>query len=180
MSLNNKKTSKETSNKQKGGKIALVVCGIVICVLIAVICVLVLRPNEEDEKEKRNVVVTKDNVEEVVQEMEEELSSGPLYYTATMNSTWYFADGTSASTNAHVENSEDNATDVYFDVIRTDTNETIYESPILPRGSQLEQITLGTDLDAGEYDCVLIYYLIDEEQEVLSTVRFALTIVVEG
>ena len=179
--MNNKKIPNETSNKEKGGKSALVICGIIICVLIAVILVLVLRPREEAEKEKRNVVVTKDNVKEVVQEMEEELtSSGPLYYTATMNSTWHFADGTSASSNAHVANSEDNATDVYFDVIRTDTNETIYESPILPRGSHLEEITLGTDLDAGEYDCVLIYYLIDEEQEVLSTVRFALTIVVEG
>lgn len=174
--MNNQKNKIE--NGQKGGNknIAVILAAIIIAVLVGII-VFLLNPQEE----KRNVVVNKENVEKVVQEMQEEsTSTAPMYYEAKMNSTWYFKDGTAASENAYVENVKTNTNDVYFDVIQTDTNETIYESPLIPVGSYLENITLGTELEAGTYDCVLIYHLVDENQKSLSTVRFTLTIVVES
>ena len=73
-----------------------------------------------------------------------------------------------------------NKHDVYFDIIRTDTNERIYASPVLPIGSHLEAITLDSDLDAGTYDCIVEYHLVDEEQNTLGTVSFALTIIVQN
>ena len=168
------------NNRGKGGNKGVVIVGIIAVVIIAVlvgVIVFLLKPQEE---EKRNVVVNKENVEQVIEEMEEEvMTNRPTYYEAKMNSTWYFDDGASPSTNAYVENVETNTNDVYFDVILSNTEEVIYESPLLPRGSYLQEITLDTELSAGTHDCVIIYHLVDENQKSLSTVRFKLTIVVE-
>lgn len=169
------------NNGGKGGNKSIVNVGVIAVVIIAVlvgVIVFLLKPQEE---EKRNVVVNRENVDEVIQEMQEVNDSNlPLYYEAKMNSIWHFFDGKSPSDNAYVENVETNTNDVYFDVIREDTNETIYQSPLLPIGSYLEKITLDTELSAGTYDCVLIYHLVDENQKSLSTARFTLTVVVEN
>jgi len=55
----------------------------------------------------------------------------------TMNSTWEFESGDKASSNAYVANSVNNETAVYFDVVRNDTQETIYQSPVIPVGGEL-------------------------------------------
>ena len=176
--MSNKQTTGAASVQKKGGKQALIICIFVIIALVGVIAYLVFGNAEP----KRNVVVNSENIEEVIKELEEETEqyTGPLYYEAKMNSEWFFSDGASASENAYVENVTTNTHDVYFDVIRTDTNETIYESPVLPIGSHLEYITLDSDLDAGTYDCVLVYHLIDERQNSLTTASFSLKIVVEN
>ena len=96
-----------------------------------------------------------------------------------MNSTWYCKSGDMPSDNAYVENAESNTNSVYFDVTRTDTEETIFESPILPVGSHLENITLDSDLPAGTYDCVVTYHLLDEEENSISTLKLTVTIIVE-
>ena len=90
-----------------------------------------------------------------------------------------FVDGNSASYDAYVENSEANTNDVYFDIYFADSDEKIFESPVLPRGSYLKNIKLDKTLAAGSYDCVIVYSLIDEEQNVLSDVRVAMTINIE-
>ena len=84
------------------------------------------------------------------------------------------------SYDAVVENVEKNTNDVYFDVELSDTEETIYESPVIPRGSHLEALTLDKELEAGTYDCVLTYHLIDEDQNTVSTLRMGLTVMVEN
>ena len=93
-----------------------------------------------------------------------------------MNSTWDFARGDAPSDNAYVENVEANTNSVYFDVVRTDTDETIFESPILPVGSYLENITLDSNLSAGTYECLVTYHILDENDESMSTVKLTLTI----
>lgn len=176
LQMSNQKSNGVSENK-KGGKIALIVCLGVIIALLSVIIVLLLK-DEEAKKPKRNVVVTHENVDKVVQQLPEAVAPGS--YEVTMNMKWNFPDGKSPSSNAYVENVVGNTNDVYFDVIRSDTGETIYESPLLPLGSHLEQITLDKDLDAGTYDCVIVYHLVDEDQNSLSTVRLTLTIIIEG
>ena len=96
-----------------------------------------------------------------------------------MNSTWNFANGESPSSNAYVENAEANTNSVYFDVTLAETEETIYESPILPVGSHLENITLDTILQAGTYDCIVTYHLLDEKNISISTLKLTLTINIE-
>lgn len=168
---------KEGNKNRKGGKIAIAVCIIVIIALLGVVCYLLF--GRKEEPLNRNVVVNEDNVEEVLDELDKKESVPVGYYEAIMNSTWNFKSGDMPSDNAYVENAESNTNSVYFDVTRTDTEETIFESPILPVGSHLENITLDSDLPAGTYDCVVTYHLLDEEENSISTLKLTVTIIVE-
>lgn len=170
--------SKETS---KTNKSLVMVCVVGAIVIVALVCVIVAMMNSKngvneagDAEKKRPVVVTPENAEKMAEQIlsnEEETEGVPLSYQVTMNSTWEFEDGKSESTNAYVANSKDNETPVYFDVVRNDTQETIYQSPVIPVGQDLSSITLNQDLDAGDYECTLTYHLIDEEQNTLTTVN---------
>lgn len=167
----------------KGGVIALGICGAVIIVLLVVVIVLLVRNGSQtstsaESEPKRNVVVTPDNVQEVIDQLDSADYVTAGSYEVTMNTTWNFKDGASASDDAYVENSVENTNDVYFDITLADTEENIYSSPVIPIGSHLEDITLDKDLDAGTYDCVMTYTLVDSEQNALSTVRVTMTIIV--
>ena len=86
-----------------------------------------------------------------------------------------------SSYDAVVENVETNTNDVYFDIVLENDEETVlYKSPVIPRGSRLEDIALDEPLEAGTHNCVVIYHLIDEEQNTLSILRIALEIIIEG
>ena len=161
----------------KGGKIAFAVCLVVIVVLLGVVVFLLFRGQDEEEPQRRNVVVNEDNVDEVLESLEEGYVPAG-YYEVTMNSTWNFESGDVPSANAYVENAQSNANPVYFDVVRTDTGETIYESPIIPVGSHLNEIKLDTVLEAGTYDCILTYHLLDEEEQDVSTLQLTVQIVI--
>lgn len=163
----------------KGGKIAFAVCLVLIIVLLGVVIFLLLRGQEEEEPKRRNVIVNEDNVDEVLESLAEEGYVPPGYYEVTMNSTWNFTSGDAPSTNAYVENARTNTNPVYFDVAREDTGETIYESPIIPVGSHLDEITLDTVLEVGTYDCILTYHLLDEEEQEISTLQITVQIVIE-
>jgi hypothetical protein len=155
---------------------------VVIVALLAVVIVLLVRSSgtntAETTDEKRNVVVTPDNVDEVIADLADDDYVAPGSYEVTMNTTWNFKDGASASDNAYVENAATNTNDVYFDVTLADTDENIYSSPVIPLGGHLEDITLDKKLDDGTYDCVVTYTLVDEDQNPISTVRVSLTIIV--
>lgn len=172
----------EQKKKKKGGLLAGIAAVVVIVFLVGIIIFLLLSRKEEPEEEKRNVVVTPENVESVLEEIEEaQKTVAPGYYTVTMNTIWHFATGGEPSYDAVVENVEKNTNDVYFDIVlESDEERVVYKSPVIPRGSRLEEITLGEALKAGVYNCVVIYHLIDEEQNTLSTLRVALEIVIEG
>lgn len=166
----------EQEQKKKGKGGVLVV--IVIVALIGIIIFLLLSRKEES-KDRRNVLVTPENVERVLQEAGEAQQSG--YYTVTMNPVWHFATGEEASYDAVVENVEKNTNDVYFDVVLSeDEEQVLYSSPVIPRGGRLESIALDKTLQSGTYDCVVVYHLVDEEQNSLSTLRVSITVVVEG
>lgn len=129
--------------------------------------------------EKRNVVVNKDNVDEILKNLAEEDKTPPGNYEVTMSTTWDFPDGSSPSGNAYVENAVVNTNDVYFDVTLEDTGETIYKSPVIPVGSYLKNIELDKPLAKGSYSSIITYSLLDEEQNVLSTVSVGFVINVE-
>lgn len=169
---------KSKNNNGKGGKIAFAICAIVIVILLGVVIYLLINRQKEDEPVNRNVVVNEENVEEVLNELEQREPVPPGYYEAIMNSTWNFASGDVPSDNAYVENAETNTNPVYFDVTLADTEETIYESPILPVGSHLDEIKLDTSLPAGSYDCILTYHLLDEENRSISTLKLTVIVVI--
>lgn len=172
---------KNGDTTEKGGKKAVFVIGILVIVvlLMLVIYLLVTRDQGKDDRVvNRNVVVNEENVEQVLQELEEQELTPPGYYEVTMNSTWNFASGDAPSDNAYVKNAETNTNSVYFDVERADTGEIVYESPIIPVGSHIENITLGSDLEDGTYECIMTYHLLDEENRDVSTLKITVTLVI--
>lgn len=171
-------TDNRKKDQNKNIKVIVVVVLCVIIVLLGIILFLVL--NKKDE-EKRNVVVNKDNAEDVVEEMLEEDYVEPGYYTVSMDTDWHFSKGDAVSDDAKVNNLAENTNDVFFDVFLAENEEeAIYKSPIIPRGGYLEKIALDKPLEQGEYDCVMVYHLVDEEQETISTLRVAFTITVDS
>lgn len=173
-----KKGQKTSEKTGKGGRIAFVVCFGVIVVLAGAVIYLLLHQNGE-ETPKREVLVNDENAEKVVTGLIEGERTPVGSYRVTMNSTWNFSDSASASGNAYVENSEANTNSVYFDVVRSDTGETILESPILTVGTYWNEIVLDSQLPAGTYDCILTYHLLNENDEPISKVNVGLTIVIE-
>lgn len=98
-----------------------------------------------------------------------------------MNYEWHFATGDTVSEDAYVENLATNTNAVYFDLfLLEDEENAIYQSPVIPLGSSLENVLLDTLLEAGTYDCVAVYHLIDEDQNTLSTLRVTVTVIIEG
>lgn len=192
----NNETSQANAGSQGGSRRMLIILGIVagiVFVTMAVVIVILafgLKKNDTatttpaastPDEPKREVLVTEDNVQEVIEQMAEEEYVPFGSYTATMNFDWHFATGDSESYDSYVANDLENTNDVYFDIFLSDDRDNaIYESPIIPRGSEIRNIRLKTDLDAGTYDCVLVYHLVDENQNSLSTASFALKIIIEG
>ena len=179
------------SKGRKGGKglvIGIVVAVIVIISLIGVIAFLMLTKNgtanassDGQPKERRNVVVTPDNVDEVIAQMNDNQFTEPGYFETSMTNEWHFANSGAISEDVYVANVVNNTNDIYFDVVLADDeSKVIYKSPVIPRGSSLEQIGLDTPLDAGTYECVMIYHLVDSDQKTVSTLRVGITVTVEG
>ena len=174
-----KKTGEQNVAAKKTVKKNVVLGVVLVAVVLVVVIIFFLSKGAEDEP-KRNVVVTKDNIEEITDDMMNQEYIEPGYYSTSMSTTWHFATGYAISEDAYVANVEENTNDVYFDVfLADDENEAILKSPILPRGSELDNIALDVQLSAGTYDCVMVYHLVDEEQNTISTLRVGFTIIVE-
>lgn len=186
--------------KKKGSKAPLIIsiCAISVVVILAVVVVVTMvmrrgagsaEPETADnaatgtsETARRSVIVAEDNVEETIALMQQEQEEyvAPGYYTVTQNYEWHFPSGTAESTDAHVENAPENTNDVYFDVyLADDEGHLIYSSPVITRGASIEKFALDSPLDAGTYDCVVTYHLVDEDQNTISTVSMSVTVVVE-
>ena len=158
-------------------KIALIIGAVIIVILIGIIVYLFLSNGKE---EKRNVI-TQENVDSVLEEMSEQEYVEPGYYSTQMSTTWHFSSGNAVSEDAYVKNDASNTNDVYFDVfLASDESSPIYESDVIPRGAELDHIALDENLGAGTYDCVMVYHLIDDDQNTVSTLRVGFTIVVES
>lgn len=157
--------------KSKKNLMAIIIFAI-IAIIILVVLILVL--TRQLKANRRNVVVTPDNLEEILSDTQNQAKAGT--YEVTMNTTWHFDKGDSASSDAYVENSTANTNSVYFDIVLTDTDETIFTSPTLPVGSHLENITLDKALDKGRHACVLTYHLLDDNGNAISKLNLKLTI----
>lgn len=87
--------SEQKNTKMKGG-IILAICIVVIIILLGAVVYLLNARKAEDEPVKRNIVVNEKNVEEVIEQLGEERTQ-PGSYQVTMNTTWHFSSGDTAS-----------------------------------------------------------------------------------
>lgn len=188
MSDNGIERQNRSVNKKGGENRVIIVIGVVIIVLLMAVILAILFKNNfansaESKVPKREVLVNEENVAEVAQQLEEAAVEQvqPGQYTATMNHEWHFAKGDTGSYDSYVANDIENTNDVYFDVfLENDDENAIYESPIIPRGSELKNIQLNRKLEQGSYDCILVYHLVDDQQNSISTASFTIKIIIEG
>lgn len=158
------------ANKKKW--ISSMLVALVILALIGIIVYLLFF--KDKEKNSRETVVTKENIDEVVEQIDKPVLAGQ--YEVMMTMEWKFKDGTS---NAYVENSTSNTHTVYFDVSLKDTGEVVYSSPFVPIGEKIQEFELDKQLEVGEYEAIVTYHLVDESEEELSTTSVNVKLIIE-
>lgn len=191
--MSDSETTKKVEEKKDGkdktvkGASKSMIINIVLVVVIVTLtgCIVFLishkgKKSTAEVESKREVVVNEKNIKQAVEQLDNDGNVVPGNYEVTMNATWKFADGKAASSNAYVKNAENNTNAVYFDVILSDTNETIYKSPILPLGSYIDGFKLDKELSKGEYEAIVVYHLIDDDQKTISTVNMKIKIIIEA
>lgn len=160
---------KQVFNKKR---LIIIALSVTFIVMLATIIYLLIRLNtpKQSKKNQRPTVVTSANAEQVRTLMDEPVEDGS--YHVLMNTTWTFK---GKSSNAYVENAQDNTRTVYFDVFIANTNELVYSSPYIPVGEKLQGFTLDADLEPGNYNGLVTYHLVDENMEEVSNLSIKVT-----
>lgn len=169
--------SEKSKPASKINTILIVVLIIVVVALIAVVVYFFRNPRTESVPQTtapREVLITPENVSQKVAQLQTRNSDAS--YTTSMSIDWNFKDGASASTDAYVENDVSNSRSVYFDVLLSPDNDTIYSSPIIPVGSMLKDIRLDRELQKGDYKAIVVYHLVDDDNKDISTVSVAINL----
>lgn len=177
----NDRISRQTTQAVKKSNIGTIVIGFVLVAIIAALAGVIILLSSGKDSKVYNTVVTPDNVEEMIVQVDEESATPIGSYEAIMNTDWVFADGNAASENAYIKNAETNSNTIYFTIaLEEDPDTDIYESPLIPVGSYMADISLGGAItEAGMYDAILTYHLLDDNNEEMSTVSVSITITIE-
>jgi flagellar basal body-associated protein FliL len=122
----------------------------------------------------RGTVVMPENVDEIRVQLGKPVEDGS--YRTKMNVDWVFQNSNEPSKNAYVENAPNNTRTVYFDLILEETNKLIYSSPFIPVGARLENFKLDAFVPAGQHRAIVIYHLVDDDHQELTTVSVAVTL----
>ena len=170
-------------SEEKDIRIKYFVIGIVLIPIILTIMGTIMYSSSLNGKGSKsadaNVVVTPSDINEIAGSTGNAKGLSQGSFETSMTTEWHFSYSDAMSGDAYVQNVLENTNDIYFDVVLADDpDHVIYRSPIIPRGSYLENIVLDEALEAGTYDCVLIYYLIDDENNPVSTLDIDISIVV--
>lgn len=167
--------SSQEENQNVRRKKRLIIIAFIILLAALIICILLLL--RKPEEEGRNFV-DRDNVDTIMEDMTEKVEEG--MFECMMTTEWTFENGDSESPNAYVANVENNRYTIYFDVYEKETNELLYSSPLLPVGTEIRNIKLDKKLAAGEYKAVVMYTLVDEDEQEVSSAGFNITISVNN
>jgi len=163
-------TNKTTAERRKlSPSLIVAIVAIVLVLVLAVVLVLVLtRKEPEPEVQGKATIVTEENVQDIMQSVSEPNTDAS--YTVTMTNEWTFEDGKASAQDFYVKNTENNSRTVYFDLLLADTNELIYSSPYIPVGESMDTITLDKELEAGDYNVIMTYHLVDDDKTEITTV----------
>lgn len=168
----------ETERKSHTG-IIIVVALLATCLLGGVVVYLFF--GKKIDESQYNVVITSDNIDEIIDQMENEEYIPRGSYEVRMNTKWEFPNGSSASSNAYVANVIENQSTVFFTIVLSDDkSREVYKSPYMAPGSHLENIKLDDILDAGTYQGVLTYHLVDDDYKETGTVSVKVTLTINN
>lgn len=179
------------SPASKGGK-WIIIAVIAVMTVALIVCIVLLVSRSGDTGEVQPSInndnnapstaldrgfVDESNADNIMSELSDKVEEG--MFECMMSTSWTFEDGASSSPNSYVANVESNRHAIFFDVYIDPTEELIYSSPILPVGSEIRGIKLDKELSAGDYDAIVMYTLVNEDYEEVSTVGFRITITVK-
>ena len=163
--------SSQEENQKVRRKKRMIIIAFVILLVALIICILLLL--RKPEEEGRNFV-DRDYVDTIMEDMTEKVAEG--MFECMMTTELTFENGDSESPNAYVANVENNRYTIYFDVYEKESNELLYSSPLLPVGTEIRNIKLDKKLAAGEYKAVVMYTLVDDDEQEVSSAGFNITI----
>lgn len=164
--------------RHNGGAIAIAIVSTVVVVALSGVIILLASGKES---KVYNTVVTPDNVEEMIAQVDEKSATPIGSYEVIMNTDWVFEDANAISKNAYIKNATTNSNTIYFTIaLETDPDHDIYESPLIPVGSYIENISLeGALTEKGTHGAILTYHLVDDKNEEISTVSVSITLTIE-
>jgi hypothetical protein len=172
-----KTSTVEQKTKSKTG-IVVAVSAVIIIVLIGVIAFIVLKKPPEEPQELiqetadgRGTLITPENVDEIL--AGDKTPEG--FFETCMTNDWTFNDGVSSVDDVYVKNADSNVYTIYFD-LKLNNDRVIYSSPYIPVGAELPQFTLTDIPEKGDYEAVVLYNLVDENNEKISDVPIAVTL----
>lgn len=175
---------RELSSEERK-KNMLVIIAFVILLMALAVCIAVIisksgatRAEESSANKTASALergfVQESDADNIMAEMEEKVAEG--MFECKMTTFWTFDNADAESPNSYVANVESNRNTIYFDVYESKSNDLLYTSPMLPVGTEIRNIKLDKKLPAGDYDAVVMYTLVDENYEEVSSVGFNITI----
>lgn len=170
--VSKKGQSKKSHKKITRSQIIAIIAIVLVGILVGVILYLLFHKDNKEELQGKATIVTEDNVDEIIKSK----GNSDDYYTATMTNEWTFQTGSSASEGLYIANVKNNKRTVYFDLLLKESQEKIYSSPYIPVGGEIDSIKLDKTLNAGDYDVIVRYHLVDDEKNELTTVSVAAVI----
>lgn len=180
ISSQEKVNNRISQDKPKMPKRMIIISIVSVCVIAGIVAYVMLglkpKPVESDSY---NMVVTPENVDELLTQMRSGEKAAIGTYQVNMNTEWTFPNSSAPAADAIIGNSLANSNPVFFTIALADNEKQIYKSPLIPVGSSLNNIVLDSKLDAGSYDCVLTYHLLDDKGKETSTTSVNMTITIQ-
>lgn len=116
--------------------------------------------------------------EEIEANLNQQVEEG--YINISMNASPVFEDGR-AEGNLMIVNETVNRYPQQVVINRNDTGETIYTSAAIPVGSKIAADALDVDLEAGSYDCTVMFHSLDPDTgAILGSAGANITITVQN
>jgi len=167
---------KDTSAKarQKGGWIALAVCGVLLVLGVGVgVGIYMSRDDGKDNPSPPSTYFDGNKTAQGTiidgaygnENQEETETVGEGYFEMKMSNTAWDCDSeTMAAEGAWVANVDSNVYDMYFVLKDSKEQSTVYyTSPVIKIGQTLTDIALDTVLEPGRYECIMEHHLLDPE-----------------
>lgn len=167
-------TKKYEKKKTPVSLIVAIIAVILVLILVAILLYILTRKEVEPEIQGKATIVTEENAQDIIQSGNEQNTDAS--YTVTMTNEWSFENSEASAEDFYVKNTENNSRTVYFDLQLRDTGKVIYSSPYIPVGEAMDTFTLDEKLEAGDYNVIMVYHLVDDAKTELTTVAVAVVI----